>query len=39
MTLLAALDAANLNDVLRGNGPFTVFAPTDEAFARLASIE
>jgi transforming growth factor-beta-induced protein len=34
-TLLAAVDAAGLTDTLRGAGPFTVFAPTDEAFAKL----
>jgi uncharacterized surface protein with fasciclin (FAS1) repeats len=34
-TLLAAVNAADLNDTLRGEGPFTVFAPTDEAFAKL----
>lgn len=34
-TLTAALTAAGLVDVLRGDGPFTVFAPTDEAFAKL----
>ncbi|MEM9491305.1 MAG: fasciclin domain-containing protein, partial [Myxococcota bacterium] len=34
-TLLAALDAAALSEVLRGGGPFTVFAPTDKAFSRL----
>jgi len=34
-TLLKAVDAAGLTDTLRGEGPFTVFAPTDEAFARL----
>ena len=34
-TLTAALQAAGLVDVLRGDGPFTVFAPTDEAFAKL----
>jgi len=34
-TLAAALDAAGLADVLRGDGPFTVFAPTDAAFAKL----
>lgn len=34
-TLLAALRAANLDETLNGAGPFTVFAPTDEAFARL----
>jgi len=34
-TLVAALGAADLVDVLAGEGPFTVFAPTDEAFAQL----
>ncbi len=34
-TLVAALKAANLVDALRGDGPFTVFAPTDDAFAKL----
>lgn len=34
-TLLAALRAADLVDTLRGDGPFTVFAPTDAAFAAL----
>lgn len=34
-TLAAALGAAGLVDALKGQGPFTVFAPTDEAFARL----
>ena len=34
-TLLAAIGIANLNDVLNGPGPFTVFAPTDDAFAAL----
>ena len=34
-TLLAAVKAAGLADVLSGKGPFTVFAPTDDAFARL----
>jgi len=34
-TLAAALKAADLIDVLQGAGPFTVFAPTDEAFAKL----
>ena len=34
-TLAAALDAADLIGVLQGDGPFTVFAPTDEAFAKL----
>jgi len=32
-TLLTAVEAAGLTDVLKGDGPFTVFAPTDEAFA------
>jgi uncharacterized surface protein with fasciclin (FAS1) repeats len=34
-TLAAALEAAELIDALKGNGPFTVFAPTDEAFSKL----
>jgi transforming growth factor-beta-induced protein len=34
-TLLTAIEAAGLTDTLRGDGPFTVFAPTDEAFAKL----
>jgi uncharacterized surface protein with fasciclin (FAS1) repeats len=34
-TLAAALEAADLVDTLQGEGPFTVFAPTDEAFAKL----
>lgn len=34
-TLVAAIKAANLVDTLKGVGPFTVFAPTDEAFAKL----
>lgn len=34
-TLAAALKAAGLIDTLKGAGPFTVFAPTDEAFAKL----
>jgi len=34
-TLAAALTEANLIDALKGEGPFTVFAPTDEAFAKL----
>lgn len=34
-TLAAALEAADLLGVLQGDGPFTVFAPTDEAFAKL----
>lgn len=34
-TLVAAVTAAGLVDTLKGAGPFTVFAPTDEAFAAL----
>ena len=34
-TLVQAVQAAGLVDTLRGDGPFTVFAPTDEAFAKL----
>ena len=34
-TLAAALQAADLVDTLKGDGPFTVFAPTDAAFAKL----
>jgi uncharacterized surface protein with fasciclin (FAS1) repeats len=34
-TLAAALTAAGLVDTLKGKGPFTVFAPTDEAFSKL----
>lgn len=36
-TLVAALQAAGLVETLMGKGPFTVFAPTDEAFAKLPS--
>lgn len=36
-TLTSALKAAGLVDTLKGKGPFTVFAPTDEAFAKLPS--
>ncbi|WP_293611443.1 fasciclin domain-containing protein [Ponticaulis sp.] len=36
-TLLAAAEAAGLVEALRGEGPLTVFAPTDEAFAALGS--
>jgi len=36
-TLLAAVDAAGLTPTLLGRGPFTLFAPTDEAFKRLPS--
>lgn len=39
-TLVTAVEAAGLVDTLNGEGPFTVFAPTDEAFANLfASVE
>lgn len=34
-TLVAAVTAAGLAETLQGTGPFTVFAPTDEAFAKL----
>lgn len=34
-TLVAAVKAGDLVDVLKGDGPFTVFAPTDEAFSKL----
>ena len=34
-TLATALGAAGLVDTLKGKGPFTVFAPTDEAFAKI----
>ncbi len=34
-TLVAAVQAAGLDETLKGPGPFTVFAPTDEAFAKL----
>lgn len=34
-TLVVAVQAADLVDTLKGPGPFTVFAPTDEAFAKL----
>ena len=36
-TLVAALEAAGLVETLKGKGPFTVFAPSDEAFAKLPS--
>jgi uncharacterized surface protein with fasciclin (FAS1) repeats len=35
-TFLKAVDAAGIGDKLSGAGPFTVFAPTDDAFAKLA---
>jgi uncharacterized surface protein with fasciclin (FAS1) repeats len=34
-TLVAAIDAAGLSETLMNGGPFTMFAPTDEAFAEL----
>ena len=34
-TLVSAIEAADLDDKLKGEGPFTVFAPTDDAFAAL----
>ena len=34
-TLARAIEAAGLTETLKGEGPFTVFAPTDEAFAQL----
>lgn len=36
-TLVAAVTAAGLVEILSGKGPFTVFAPTNEAFAKLAA--
>ncbi len=36
-TLVAAVKAAGLVDALKGKGPFTVFAPTDEAFQQTAA--
>lgn len=36
-TLIQALEAAGLAETLKGKGPFTVFAPSDEAFAKLPS--
>lgn len=38
-TLVKAVQAAGLVDTLKGDGPFTVFAPTDEAFARIAAAQ
>lgn len=37
-TLVAAVQAAGLVDTLKGTGPFTVFAPTDDAFAKLPAV-
>jgi uncharacterized surface protein with fasciclin (FAS1) repeats len=34
-TFVAALKAAGMNETLKNSGPYTVFAPTDEAFAKL----
>ena len=34
-TLIVAIDAAGLTETLKGKGPYTVFAPTDAAFAKL----
>jgi uncharacterized surface protein with fasciclin (FAS1) repeats len=36
-TLLAAVSAAGLAETLSGKGPFTVFAPTNEAFAKISN--
>ena len=38
-TLLAAVEAAGLTETLSGEGPFTVFAPTDEAFAKIPAAD
>lgn len=38
-TLLIALDAAGLTETLEGDGPFTIFAPTNDAFASLPQME
>jgi uncharacterized surface protein with fasciclin (FAS1) repeats len=38
-TLLTALEVAGLDDVLSGDGPFTVFAPTDAAFAQIPAAD
>ncbi len=38
-TLVAAVQAAGLVDTLSGEGPFTVFAPTDEAFAKIPAAD
>ena len=38
-TLVAAVKAAGLVDTLQGPGPFTVFAPTNEAFAKLPAVD
>jgi uncharacterized surface protein with fasciclin (FAS1) repeats len=38
-TLVTAVQAAGLVDTLKGPGPFTVFAPTDEAFAKIPKVD
>jgi len=38
-TLVAAVQAAGLVDTLNGEGPFTVFAPSDDAFAKLPELK
>ena len=38
-TLVAAVQQAGLVDTLKGKGPFTVFAPTDEAFAKIPTAQ
>ncbi|MFT6431109.1 MAG: putative surface protein with fasciclin (FAS1) repeats [Halopseudomonas sp.] len=38
-TLVAAVQAADLVETLKGEGPFTVFAPTDEAFAKIPAAD
>lgn len=38
-TLVTAVQAADLVDTLKGEGPFTVFAPTDEAFAKIPAAD
>lgn len=38
-TLLAAADAAGLADTLRSAGPFTLFAPTDDAFRKIPAVD
>jgi len=38
-TLVTAVQAADLVDTLKGEGPFTVFAPTDEVFARIPAAD
>ncbi|MCC5825910.1 fasciclin domain-containing protein [Alkalimonas sp.] len=38
-TLVSAVQAADLVDTLKGQGPFTVFAPTDEAFAKIPAAD